>query len=145
MPLRILLYGLLLFAIHCAAPKTARAEESACRANGSDVTCTRVGFDKLMSRLTDEMQGKKTATIQRDAAEARAYDLEDALLKCSESIPPPPPPPPSALRRVLPVVLGIVGAGVLVGSVAIDAPAGVQVSGAVVGLAAVTAGIVLSF
>ena len=98
-----------------------------------------------MVRLTDEIKLAKTATIQRDAAEARAYDLEDALLKCSESIPPPPPPPPSAFRRVLPVALGIVGAGLLVGSVAIDAPAGVQVSGAVVGLAAVTTGIVLSF
>ncbi len=109
------------------------------------IVCGEGSFNILVTRIIDAQAAEKKAYVDLGVATEQMDDLRDALDECVKSIPPPPPPPPSALRRVLPVALGIVGAGILVGSVAIDAPAGVQVSGAVVGLAAVTTGLVLSF
>ena len=127
----------------------ARGEDAPCLRKTIDgkpsVVCGADSFNILVTRIVDAQAAEKKAYIDLGVVSEQMDDVRDALGECVKSIPPPPPPPPSAFRRVLPVALGIIGAGVLVGSVAIDAPTGVQVSGAVVGLAGVTTGIVLSF
>lgn len=150
--LRVVIYGTVIL-LSWAAGRTAHGEERHVCTHvkgpyATGVLCDEKAFDTLVHKLVDLEAKGNAAQIKLDAEKARADDLDAALKTCVQSIPPPPPPPPappSAFRRVLPVALGIVGAGILVGSAAIDAPAGVQVSGAVVGLVAVTTGVVLAF
>jgi hypothetical protein len=139
----------LTFALVISCASGAIAEDLPCfRKTVNDrpsIVCGEDSFNILMARIIDAQTAQKNAYIDLGVIQAHNSDMQEALEECTKSIPPPPPPPPSAFRRVLPVALGILGAGLLVGSVAIDAPTGVQVSGAVVGLAAVTTGVVLSF
>jgi hypothetical protein len=139
----------LTFALVISCASSAIAEDLPCfRKTVNDrpsVVCGEESFNILMARIIDAQAAEKKAYIDLGVIQAHNSEMQEALDECVKSIPPPPPPPPSAFRRVLPIALGIVGAGLLVGSVAIDAPTGVQVSGAVVGLAAVTTGVVLSF
>lgn len=124
-------------------PMLAWADEAPCRRDGDNVVCQRDGFDKLVKKLIDEKARADVLDVKLTAVNADLAGLTASLTACESKLP-AVPPTPSATRVVVPVVLGAIGAAILTGSMAIDLEASGRVAGAIVGLAAVSVGIVLA-
>lgn len=140
-----LAYGLVLFLTF--APSCAEAQEMPCVPEGDRVSCTRVGFDILVQKLVKSEGERKSCLIELNGAKADAADQKAALQKCLSDPPCPPPPAPvkpSALLALSPVVAGILGSALVTASVAGDFSASTRVTGAVVGLGLLSAGIVFA-
>ena len=139
--MRVLLALILMLGV----PSISRAAEDPCRADDTTVTCTRPAFDKLMAKIIDARADRDIAKVKLDSVTRDLADVTAALEACERR---PPvviePPKPTALRSVLPVLVGALGAAILTTSVAIDIGPTGRVTGAVVGLAAVGTGIVLA-
>jgi hypothetical protein len=138
-----LLVGLIILGALFTA-SSAWAEEPPCRPVGDTVVCNRAGFDVLVKKLIDAKAEGEKLSIKLDAMTQDANDTHKSLEACLSRPIPEPPKPPSAQRAVLPVVLGAVGASVLVGSIAADIGSSGRTIGAVVGSALVGTGIVLA-
>lgn len=133
-------YAALLFALNVWA------EEPPCAGQGDNVVCTRAGFDVLIKKMIAMQSEGKQCAIKLDAAGSDLTETKAALEKCIASIPPPCPEPkkPSAWRTVSPVVAGILGGAILTASVAGEFSPSTRVTGSVVGLGLLSAGIVFS-
>lgn len=139
-----LIWALVVLFAFLLTASVAVAEEAPCRPDGDRVVCNRAGFDVLVKKLIDAKASTETLSIKLDAMTKDADDAHKALEVCLSRPEPKPPEPVSAQRAVLPVVLGAVGASVLVGSIAADIGTSGRTIGAVVGSALVGAGIVLA-
>lgn len=117
----------------------ARAE---CRNVGPDVTCDKPSFDTLMSKCLDFDKSAKVCTVKLDAVNANLVGVTQSLTAC-ESKPPPEPVviKPSAMSKVGPVVLSIIGSGVLGVTAMMDGATTGRAVGAVVGFLSVGAGL----
>ena len=117
----------------------ARAE---CRNVGPDVVCDKPSFDTLVSKCLDFDKSAKVCSVKLTAAETTVSETDAALKACLAK---PPPEPvvikPSALSKVGPVVLSIVGSGVLGVTAMMDGATTGRAVGAVVGFLSVGAGL----
>lgn len=124
------------------ASESITAAEEPCRAEGDRVSCERVAFDALMRKVVDSRAERDVLKVKLDAAVADGSDAHRALDAC---IAKPPPEPvvvrPSALEKVGPVVLGVLGSGVLGITAMMDGQTAGRAVGAVVGFLSVGAGL----
>lgn len=118
-------------------------EQQPCRADGDRVSCDRAAFDALTRKIIDARAERDVLKVKLDAAVADRSDVQRALDACVNK---PPPEPvvikPTALSSIGPVVLGVVGAGVLGISSMMDGASTGRVTLAVVGFVSVGTGIV---
>lgn len=117
-------------------------EQQPCRADGELVICTRPAFDKLVAKTIDARAERDVLKVKLDAAVADRSDVQRALDACVNK---PPPEPvvikPTALEKVGPVVLGVLGSGILGISSMMDGASTGRVTLAVVGFVSVGAGL----
>lgn len=122
------------------------AADEPCRATGTSesptVTCTKPGFDVLVRKIIDTTAERDVLKVKLDAMTAERDDVKTALDACVAK---PPPEPvvikPTAMEKVGPVVLGILGAGVLGVTSMMDGATAGRAIGAVVGFLSVGAGL----
>lgn len=118
------------------------ADEAPCRRDGDNVVCQRDGFDKLVKKLIDEKARADVLDVRLTEMTASRDDVTKAMLAC-ESKPPVvvPPPVKPTWQAVGPVVLSIVGSGVLGVVAMMDGATTGRAVGAVVGFLSVGAGL----
>lgn len=125
-------------------PYVAASGEMPCRADGDRVSCARDGFDTLVKSCVDAKADAKACGIRLAATEERVVETDQALAQCLTRPVPQPIAPPKAWTRVMPVVLGVVGAAVLTASITSDWSVGGRAAGAIVGSALVGTGVVFA-
>lgn len=100
-----LLYPFIIAALIVLFTAAAHAEDGACHADGENVVCTKVGFDKLVDVVLDERARADIAEARFKSSKADVDTLRIALDKCATV----KVDEPSARRPALAYAAGVIG------------------------------------